>query len=361
VRYRCITPRPCSNFYVVELGSVPPRIGLHKIQPALASTCEPIEVTLIVTNSGAVRLTGITLEDTLPAGWKTSRGQTSVRWEIESLAPGQTRQQTFEAIATTPGTQLNKASVQARENVRATAESETAVGAPKLEVTCATVYKQVPVGRPVSATLTIRNVGDRPEPRVFVTMAPPADATQLETEPAGTLTDGRLTWELPALEPGGSKTIDLSFTGTLPRTQTLDVAVAGLCAPATETHCITEIIGIPAILLEVIDLEDPIEVGKEVVYEIRVLNQGSIADTGIRLECRLDDSQEYVSGSGPTPVNATGRDVTTEPLAQLAPRETATWRITCRALNPADARFHVRMTSDSIKRSVDETESTRHY
>ena len=49
-------------------------------------------------------------------------------------------------------------------------------------------------------------------------------------------------------------------------------AAKGVCAEAAAS-CETKVEGIPAILLEVIDLEDPIEVGAQTTYEIKVTNQ----------------------------------------------------------------------------------------
>jgi hypothetical protein len=110
-----------------------------------------------------------------------------------------------------------------------------------------------------------------------------------------------------------------------------------------------------------VDLSDPIEVGSEQIYEITVLNQGSADDTGIRLRCFLEESQRFVSGTGSTPVQAEDRTITAEPLAVLAPKATASWRIVVNALAAGDVRFSTELTSDQLQRPVQETEATRQY
>lgn len=120
-------------------------------------------------------------------------------------------------------------------------------------------------------------------------------------------------------------------------------------------------VGIPAVLLEVIDLEDPIEVGNPVTYEIRVTNQGSAPGTNIRLTCLLPELQEFISGTGATAVNAQARQVTLEPLAVLEPKATATWRVLVRAVAPGDARFKVELVSDQFAQPIDEHEATQQY
>ena len=133
------------------------------------------------------------------------------------------------------------------------------------------------------------------------------------------------------------------------------------CAKPVSTTCTTKISGIPAILLEVIDIEDPIEVGKTETYQIEVTNQGSATDTGIRIACELEAAQEFVSGSGATAVSGQGRTITMAPLAALPPKEKAVWRVVVKATNAANVRFKVTMMSDQLTRPVEETESTNQY
>ena len=128
-----------------------------------------------------------------------------------------------------------------------------------------------------------------------------------------------------------------------------------------ETRCETQVSGIPAILLEVVDLQDPVEVGGSVVYEIRVTNQGTAALTQVKLLCALAETQEFVSGEGVTPVSAEGGKVSLSPLARLEPKAEVAWRVTVKAVGQADARFRVDLTSDQFTRPVEEWEATSQY
>ena len=143
----------------------------------------------------------------------------------------------------------------------------------------------------------------------------------------------------------------VSFSGT----------AKGTCAKPVSTTCTTKISGIPAILLEVIDIEDPIGVGKTEAYHIEVTNQGSATDTGIRIACELEAVQEFVSGSGATAVSGQGRTITMAPLAALPPNEKAVWRVVVKATSAANVRFKVTMMSDQLTRPVEETESANQY
>ncbi len=58
--------------------------------------------------------------------------------------------------------------------------------------------------------------------------------------------------------------------------------------------------GIAAIMFEVVDVNDPIEVGGETTYEIRVMNQGSKASGNVRLVVLLPAELQAIDADGPT-------------------------------------------------------------
>ena len=123
----------------------------------------------------------------------------------------------------------------------------------------------------------------------------------------------------------------------------------------------TDVQGIPAILLEVVDIEDPVPVGSTTVYVIRVTNQGSAPGTNIKIACNLEDTMELVTTSGPTRHSASGGSVDFGAYPSLEAGGVIEWRLTIKAVGAGDVRFGVQMTSDQISRTVDETESTNFY
>ena len=119
--------------------------------------------------------------------------------------------------------------------------------------------------------------------------------------------------------------------------------------------------GIGALLLEVGDRADPVEVGDQALYEIRVTNQGSANVTNIRIECTLPEGQQFVSGNGPTQASANGPSVKFAPVESLGAREHVVFRVTVKSTGKGDVRFKVTMTSDQLDTPVTENESTFMY
>ena len=118
----------------------------------------------------------------------------------------------------------------------------------------------------------------------------------------------------------------------------------------------------PAILLEVVDTEDPIQVGGTEKFYVTVTNQGNAADSNIVVKMSFEKNFDYVSSSGPTVGTSEDvKSVTFAPLASLAPGQKATWEVVAKASEEGDHRTSVKLTSDVLSRSVDETESTHVY
>ena len=120
--------------------------------------------------------------------------------------------------------------------------------------------------------------------------------------------------------------------------------------------------GIPALLLEVVDGPDPVELGTNTVYTITVTNQGSKEGSDIVVTTILPSQMSYVSSGGPTSGRVTGSTITFGALPSLAPGASATWLVTARADSEGSVRTRFTLDSDYLAGNlVEETESTNLY
>lgn len=358
-KYRCVTPKACANFLVVDLGPLK-AVQVVRKTPPTASLCDPFDVVFEVRNAGGAALTEVRVAEVVPACLKAVDGRTEMTFDAGTLQPGESRVFGYKAQAMNSGVCLGRVKVTSAEGAVAEAESSVTVQAPVLEVGCR-APAEVLAGRPIELCATVRNAGDAIEPRVLVAVAIPEGASVGTISEGGVAKDGAVVWDVAPLAPGGEKALCVAFTVRQPGAVAFRVGAKGQCAPPVESQCGTQVAGIPAILLEVVDVEDPIEVGNQVTYEIRVTNQGSAVGTNLKWVCSLPESQEFVSGGGPTEVQGQGRSASAAALATLDPKGEVVWRVVVKATSAADARFKVEMTSDQFQRPVEEWEATSQY
>jgi len=207
----------------------------------------------------------------------------------------------------------------------------------------------------------VSNNGDGPSNNTTVNVTLPSGAEYIGASSGGTMSGNGVTFSLGTLAAGESRDVSVDLVGRAPGNLRVSASASGACADPVNTSCQTEYRGIPAILLEVVDIDDPVEIGQQTTYVIRVTNQGSADDRNVVVKCVLPDELAYVSAAGATQARVDGQTITFGTERVLNPKEVVEWRLTVRATAEADVRFAVEMTSDSFTRPIRETESTNLY
>ena len=338
---------------------VQPELVLTKTTPPEVVLCDPITLEMVVRNNGTGVARNVRIVDTLPEGWTTESGQASLVAKAGDLAAGESRRFTATIRSSRAGRFTNTARATEDGGLTAEASSTTVVHQPVLAVSKSGPERRY-IGRPATFEITVANTGDAPARDTVLLDTIPAGAQFVSASDGGQATDSGVRWDLGTLAPNAKKTVRIALKlmqkGTIRNVATARAYCAEASAVAT-----VDVRGIPAILLEVIDVADPIEVGNNETYEIAVVNQGSANGTNIRITCTVPPEEEYVSSTGPTKASVDGPTVTFAPLASLAPGAKVTYKVVVKGVAAADVRFKVSMTSDQAQRPVEETESTNVY
>jgi uncharacterized repeat protein (TIGR01451 family) len=218
------------------------------------------------------------------------------------------------------------------------------------------------LGLPIEYRITIENTGNAPDTNVVVSAEMPPGTLFMDATHDGQAAGDRVVWNIGNFPPGQPR-------GLLVRVRTADLArdfsplftICGDCGGQQTATVCTALEGVPALLLEMIDIQDPLRAGEEVQYQVTVVNQGSAPETNIRLAARVPDEMTFVRSTGPTEPRVEGQELTFAPVPVLGPKEQATWSIFARCERPADVRMAVQVQSDQDERPIRETEATRVY
>lgn len=215
--------------------------------------------------------------------------------------------------------------------------------------------------------LTVANKGSAPATNLLVDLALADKTVFLKASDEGKYLEGKVAWLLGALAPGASRTVVVEFksqqTGEICQKAT---ALADRGIKAQAEFC-TLFGGVSALLLEMVDTEDPIAVGGGTSYPILVRNTGTAPVTNLQIRAIIPEALQLTRAKGP------GREPTLgEPqpgakvlvfdLPNLAPGAQADYTIFVQGARPADARFRIEMRADQLESGpVIEEESTRIY
>jgi uncharacterized repeat protein (TIGR01451 family) len=346
----------CQTIQVVN-----PRIAITKEMPPEARVNQQIPVKLVVSNTGSGTARNVVVTDPLPARLNAVGSEGRVmRYEVGDLAEGQSKALQFMVSSAHTGTYQNTAKAVADGNLSAEASDETIIRQSQLALTKEATEKQY-AGRNVDYEITVKNIGDAMAQNVMITDPVPGTLSFLSGSDGARLVGNTITWNIGDLRPGASRTVKArlksSVSGTVPNT----AYAKSDQAPQVSATDSTLLIGVPGILLEVVDSTDPLEVGDMGTYTITASNQGSAPGHEVRIVCEIEDNMEIVSASGSTAGTVAGNTVTFSPVASLPAKQKAEWNVRIRAKTPGDVRFTTRMTSRELQRPVMETESTTIY
>jgi uncharacterized repeat protein (TIGR01451 family) len=345
----------CAKTEVVQ-----PALALVKTAPERVTICENIPFQFTVTNKGTGTATNVRLTDTLANGLKAD-GKTTIDLALGNLAPGQSVSRTVVVKADKTGTYRNQASAVADGNLKAdSGVTQTVVTQPVLTIE-KTGSKNEWIGRTISYDIVVANKGDAPAVETVVTDTIPGNVTEVKASDNGQVAAGKVTWNLGTLAAGASRKLTVSYKPSGAGEYKNEARATAVCTEAVAASAATQIAGIPAVLLEVIDVDDPIEVGKNETYIIVVTNQGSAPDTDIKMKVFLEDSMEFVSAGGATRGSFADGAVTFDALPSLAPKAKAEWRVVVKAVKAGDVRLRVTMNTKELQRDVMETEATRFF
>lgn len=350
------------NKYICQVYSVTsPKLKLEKFAPAMVSACDDIPIRLVVSNPGSGTAENVVVTDTLPSGLISAEGQKTLTWTVGDLAGGESKEGTFTVQAERRGTFTNVA-VAASGGLSAKASAVTRVVKPTLEIVKTAPEKQYG-GRNISYTIKVTNTGDGDAVGTIVQDPIPAGTQFVSADNGGRLISesNQIAWNLGTLAPKQSKTVSASLLAGNAGIVRNIAYVSAKCADQVKDDATTKIMGVPALLLETIDVSDPIEVGDVEEYVVQVTNQGTAPDSNVAITFEFEPNMTYVSASGPTTGTQSGQKVTFAPVRTLAPKAKATWRIKTKAVKVGDVRITVRMNSDALSRPVMETEATQIY
>jgi len=359
------TPATCADIEVVKpdislsCDMARPEADVYEDGNLDANTfyaCDTVVLTCLVRNEGSGATKPTQLSFDLPEGLEAADdGQAEM--QIDSIEPGETREVTLRLAArqardyqlqpslTTEGGDMTAEPIAVRV---IQPELELAVQAPSEEY----------LNRPVRYTVNLRNPGDVAVPATRLMIDPPE---QLENRSVSSenvaAEDGSYT--IGMLRAGESRSVTLTGDAVDSGTATLEAAAEGYCVETKQATAEVQLQGVPALVLVAYDERDPIAVGNQTTYDIKVRNQGTAAADNIELSGTLGDRLTFVEGDGQTKVSGSGGSFELEPVTRLEPGQSAGWTVTVKGDSEGYGRLDLKMTSTATKRSITEQEPTR--
>ena len=335
----CVTVSPqvegtfsaCTTFSAEPIICIPflagsPRLAIGKSGPPQTELGETVTWDVVVTNEGTAEAKNVEVTDTLPSGF-SAVSETSQ--QLGNLTPGQSKDFQVSAKANQLGAFENLAQATFAKGLEAVYDTAPIVVIQSKISIDKTGPEKEYVYTGADYQIVVINIGETTLQDLRVTEILPADAKVISPG-IGTLKRDEIVWTIPSLAAGESRSFDFQITSNSPGKRT-DIARVVTQRGLKESDSVeTEWLAVPAVQTSIVDNKDPIRVGEETTYTVKIINQGDFEPVGADIKVTLSSNLEPVSTSGTTQGQISGNTVTF-PQATIQPKRDLILKIVTRA------------------------------
>jgi uncharacterized repeat protein (TIGR01451 family) len=340
-----------------------PKLTIKAAAPKNVIAGDPATIMLTVANPGDATAESVKVKAILSEGLEAAHGQT-VEFDLGNLGPNDSRNVFVLCGATTAGEQKCEAIATADPKLSAEETASIDVLKPVVQLKVTGPGMRY-LDRHAVYTFKVTNPGTATANHVNLVNEVPLGFRFCAATDGGRhdFVSRNVTWFLGDLGPETSKEVKLDLVAVNPGEHKNKAIVTAARGLRSETEIDTRIEGMPALLMELVDLDDPLEVGAETSYEIRVTNTGTKTETNLQLTCTVPDRMEFRGAkcAAGCKFHVDGKEVIFDALPKLAPRADAFYRIKVRGVAAGDLRFQARMKADGLTVPVLKEESTKVY
>jgi uncharacterized repeat protein (TIGR01451 family) len=344
-------PQACLTTFVGK-----PVLTIDKNGPETALINSSVNYRVVVANKGTAVAKNVVVTDTVPEGLSSAGGQKTLSFTVGDLAPGQSKEIAVPLKADKTGKWCNKAVAKASNTGEVSDDACTTVLKPGVKIAKSGTKDQF-IGRNATYKITVENIGDTTLNDVKVVDTAPAP-TAIVSADGGTVSGNTVVWNVGSLAPKATKSFNVVLTSKVAGNYCNSASVSTADGLRESAQACTDWRGVGAVLLEVVDDPDPVQVGTTTVYTIRITNQGNADLHKVTCVSTFEDAlQPMNSAQG----KIEGQKVTFPTVPVLAPKASVTYTITVKGLKAADTRNTTSMNCEEISRPVNEEESTTVY
>lgn len=339
----------------------PPQVAQLNVavsQPAAGTIGIPITLQITASNPGTVAVNNVLLSAAFDAGLEHETHANPVELPLGTLRPGENKTVPLVLTPRREGRLVTRITATADGNLKSEAESAVTVQAARLSVS-KTGPKTRYVDQAVTWEIRVANTGELPLNNVVVRDQLPPEVAFTGATELGQLINGQVVWNVGTLPAREQKVVQVTARCAQRTARAVNVAVVTADPGVQEqAEAALEILGLPAYLLEIRKVGDPVPVGSKMTYQIAVTNTGSLPGTGIEMTVRVPVEMQVTNTAGPAQARVDGQNVLFPAVEALPPKQTLTYSVEVLALRPGDVRLQAELRSSTLREPVIKQEST---
>ena len=317
---------------------------------------------VVVENKGDGPANDVIIQEEVPVNLEFSDGSPEIEYEIGTLMPGQSRRVQLGLRAAKVGKLRNVMFASAKGGLRAQHELDIEVVAPDLKVTSDGPTLRF-IQREATHRFTIQNDGTAKATNVELFARLPSGLRFVSANNRGKYDSNThsVVWVMPELTQGVAGTVDLTTIPVEAGEQNIkfeSFADLGLKSSTQQPLTVQHLIDV---FFDIDDVIDPIEIGADTSYRIRVVNQGTQTATNVQLQVDFPPGLQPIEVDGNLRHQVQGQTVAFEPISTMRPGDELKMTVRASGKSQGDHRVVVNMKTDGRSTPVSKEETTRVY
>jgi uncharacterized repeat protein (TIGR01451 family) len=344
-----------TTFKVVE-----PKLQVALAGPKDAKVGEAAPYVITVTNPGSGTAQNVTISARIPKGLEHRRGE-NLTMQVGALAPGESRNVRLALTATDAGRHPIRVDAVADQNLNDSANALVAVVAPMLGLDIVGP-KLRHAGRRGQYTLVVSNPGNVAASNIRTRYIVPEGFEFVEADRGGRVSgDGSVEWFVGQLAPGENSKLNVMLKAKTLGNFVHKAGVVSEQGASKSAEMPTKVTGVVSLAVTIQDRDDPVEVGQETLYEVRVANEGSMDASNVVLTCDIPNGLTVTSVRGPVNYYNRNGQVVFEGLKALPAGKSTVYQVLVTAASGGTKKLRARVVSDSVREPLTSEEITKVY
>jgi uncharacterized membrane protein len=329
--------------------------------PERAMVGSPVTFDIRVANQSALPLTGVRMFGYLPDGLDTKEGRKIEMVNPIVIGPGGSKVLQMPANAVMPGQHTVQVKVISSAG-EAWATATIDIAAASLTVQQAELTRLI-LGHDGELRIDVANGTGKPLQHVAVACLLPEGIDYLDSSDRGLYQANHRTvyWLIDAMPAGQARTLTARVSGAKAGKYQTVVSVRADGVAETRSTGAVVLEGMASLKLRVIDRDNPLELGKDTVYEIQISNSGAAPAHNVRLQVQFAPGLVPRNADGNTRYSVNGQTVNFEPIPALGSGSPAVYRVSAHAQSAGDQRVHFAVVSDEVQVPLQREVSTKVY
>jgi uncharacterized repeat protein (TIGR01451 family) len=328
-----------------------PGLNVALTGPPTGMVGVPVPYQVTVTNNGNGPASNVVLTAQFDDGLEHQTGANPLQLDVGTIGAGESKTYPMNLTPRRVGVLVNRVTATAEGGLTSAAQHAVTVAQPRLSVSMSGPGFKFARSQ-AEFNIAVTNPGDVPLSNVVVRNQLPPELSFVQgtggAQPAG---GNQVIWNLGTMQPQETRRLQLVTRAELVAPRAITTTTVTAEPAITErAEAAIEIRGAPALRLEALDVNDPIEVGQQTTYEISVTNTGTLPANGVQIICQVPPQMRARSGVGPGNTQPQIQDnrILFPAVDGLQPGQSQQYSVTVDALQPGDARFRIELRSTAL-------------